>query len=82
MDSRELAEAPTAELAEAICGMHALMTAAHANLLQLVAAFDAQEAWREDGCLTMPPGCAPGCRSRCAPPGTGWPPPMPWSSFR
>ncbi|MEA2973900.1 MAG: hypothetical protein QOG82_2358 [Actinomycetota bacterium] len=41
------------ELAEAIVQMHAAEMAARAALCELVAAFDAQEGWREDGSRSM-----------------------------
>ena len=53
MDVRALEGCSTAEVADAIDQLHALMSASHAQLLQLVADYDRREAWREDGATSM-----------------------------
>ena len=53
MEREALTECEVDELAEAIVQMHAAEMAARAALCELVAAFDAQEGWREDGSRSM-----------------------------
>jgi Domain of unknown function (DUF222)/HNH endonuclease len=53
MDVGALEESSTAELTDAIDQLQALMSATHAQLLNLVADYDRREAWREDGATSM-----------------------------
>jgi hypothetical protein len=53
MDAGVLRDHTTAELADVIDQLDALMTATHAQLLQVVAEYDRREAWREDGATSM-----------------------------
>ena len=49
MDRQKLEEMAPAEIADAIGQMHAVMMATHATMLELIATFDREESWREDG---------------------------------
>jgi hypothetical protein len=58
MDAGALRESTTAELVDVIDQLDALMTATHAQLLQVVAEYDRREAWRSRrrAALRAPPG--------------------------
>src|SRR5437660_12358609 len=53
MDVAALEGCSTAERADAIDQLHGLMSAAHAQLLTLVADYDRRQDWREDGATSM-----------------------------
>ena len=53
MDVGVLDGCSTAEVADAIDQLQALVTTAQSQLLQLVAHYDRTEAWREDGATSM-----------------------------
>ena len=53
MDRERLAAMPPSEIADAIGQLHAVMAATHATMLELIAAFDREEAWRGDGEWSM-----------------------------
>jgi hypothetical protein len=48
-------ECDSQDLAQAIGQLHALVSAAHQNMLQVLAAFDRKEGWREDGATSAVP---------------------------
>jgi len=53
MDAGALEASTLAERADAIDQLHALVTVAHSQLLQVVAECDRREDWREDGATSM-----------------------------
>jgi hypothetical protein len=53
MNAGDLDETSTAEQADAIDQLHGLMTAAHSQLLDVVAHYDRNESWAEDGATCM-----------------------------
>ena len=53
MDVGALEASTLAERADAIDQLHALVTVAHSQLLQVVAECDRREDWREDGATSM-----------------------------
>src|SRR5437868_6699472 len=53
MDVGALEECSSAERADAIDQLHALVTVTHSQLLQVVAECDRREDWREDGATSM-----------------------------
>ncbi|HWC39988.1 MAG TPA: DUF222 domain-containing protein [Acidimicrobiales bacterium] len=53
MDAGALRDSTTAELVDTIDQLDALMTATHAQLLQVVAEYDRREAFKEDGATSM-----------------------------
>ncbi|HEY3700809.1 MAG TPA: DUF222 domain-containing protein [Acidimicrobiales bacterium] len=53
MDVGALEGYSTAERADAIDQLHGLMSATHAQLLELVADYDRRQDWREDGATSM-----------------------------
>ncbi|HEU5003993.1 MAG TPA: DUF222 domain-containing protein [Actinomycetota bacterium] len=53
METAMLEAMPAAELAGAISSQHAVVVAAQAELISLIAAFDAREGWRADGAKSM-----------------------------
>ena len=53
MDRQKLAEMAPSGIADAIGQVHAVMAATHATMLELIAAFDREEAWRDDGEWSM-----------------------------
>jgi hypothetical protein len=53
MDEAALAEATTEELGEALGQIHALMSATHATLLELVLVCDERKTWVEDGAASL-----------------------------
>ncbi len=53
METAELAQCSVDDLAESIGQMHAAAMAAQAAMLELIAAYDARGAWRDDGATSM-----------------------------
>lgn len=55
MEALEFTQCSSADLAETIGQLHALQVAAHRLMLGVIAAFDAQTGWEEDGATSVVP---------------------------